>query len=127
MFSLGLILIPVVEKFGEHITAIDEAYDNKPNAALSHILNSSIMTALFNTPLVVIIGWGLHRGMDLNFRHFEAIVLILSIICVGNFLRDQKSNYLEGVLCVLVYVIIAVCAFFYPSFEAHNGTLEGGA
>lgn len=116
----------MVEKFGEHITAIDEAFDNKPNAALAHILNSSIMTALFNTPLVVMIGWGLGRPMDLNFRQFEAIVLILAIICIGNFLRDQKSNYLEGVLCILVYVIIALCAYFYPSFTSEDGTVVMG-
>lgn len=53
--------------------------------------------------------------MDLDFRQFDAIVLILAIIVVGNFLRDGKSNYLEGSLCVLVYVIIAVAAFFYPN------------
>lgn len=35
------------------------------------------------------------------------VLLILAIIVVGNFLRDKKSNYLEGALCVLVYLIIA--------------------
>lgn len=47
-------------------------------------------------------------SQDLNFEPFNIIVLILSIIVVGNFLRDKKSNYLEGALCILVYVIIAV-------------------
>lgn len=32
----------------------------------------------------------------------------MAIIVVGNFLRDLKSNYLEGSLCILVYLIIAV-------------------
>lgn len=26
---MGLILVPLVEKFAEHLTAIDEAYDNQ--------------------------------------------------------------------------------------------------
>lgn len=34
------------------------------------------------------------------------MLLILAIIVVGNFLRDGKSNYLEGALCILVYIII---------------------
>jgi calcium/proton exchanger cax len=55
----GLILVPLVEKAAEHITAIDEAWDDQMNFALSHILGASIQTALLNTPLAVIVGWGL--------------------------------------------------------------------
>lgn len=125
---MGLILVPFVEKFAEHLTAIDEAYDKMPNMALAHVLGASVQTALLNTPIVVIVGWGLGKDMDLNFKQFEAIVLIMSILVVGNFLRDGKSNYLEGVLMVLVYVMIAVCAYYYPNpaEEAEASTTEGG-
>lgn len=43
------------------------------------------------------------------------VLLILSILVVGNFLRDCKSNYLEGALCVCVYVIVAVTTWYYPN------------
>ncbi|KAK4987065.1 hypothetical protein LTR66_007702 [Elasticomyces elasticus] len=112
---MGLILVPLVEKAAEHLTAIDEAWDNQMNFALSHVLGASIQTALLNTPLVVLIGWGLGTRMSLNFELFDAVVLILAILVVGGFLRDGKSNYLEGVLCVFVYVLIAVSAFYYPN------------
>lgn len=36
----------------------------------------------------------------------------MAIIVVGNFLRDLKSNYLEGTLCILVYITIAVGSGF---------------
>lgn len=42
-------------------------------------------------------------------------MLVLSILVVGNFLRDGKSNYLEGALLVLVYIIIAVTSWYYPN------------
>lgn len=127
---MGLILVPLVEKAAEHLTAVDEAYDNQANFALAHVLGASIQTALLNAPLVVIIGWGLssrsdYTPMDFNFHTFEAIMLILAIIVVGNFLRDGKSNYLEGSLCVLVYVIIAVCAFYYPNVVEPSAASEG--
>ena len=60
---LGLILVPLVEKAAEHLTAIDEAWDNQMNFALAHVLGATIQTALFNGPLVVIVGWGLHKAM----------------------------------------------------------------
>ena len=96
------------------------------NLALSHVLGACIQTALFNTPLVVFVGWGLGKQMDLNFEVFDAVVLILAILVVGNFLRDGKSNYLEGVLCILVYVIIAISAFFYPDPTNAAETASGG-
>lgn len=53
--------------------------------------------------------------MDLNFEIFMIVLLVLSILVVGNFLRDGKSNYLEGGLCVLVYIIVAITTWFYPN------------
>lgn len=103
---MGLILVPLVEKVAEHLTAVDEAWDNQMNLALTHVLGATIQTALFNSSLVVIVGWGLGKAMDLNFEVFNIVVLILAIIVVGNFLRDQKSNYLEGSLCILVYMLV---------------------
>ncbi|EPE02336.1 ca2+ h+ antiporter [Ophiostoma piceae UAMH 11346] len=117
---MGLILVPLVEKAAEHMTAVDEAYDNQMNFALAHVLGATLQTAMFNGPLVVIVGWGLHRPMGLDFEIFDMGVLILAIITVGNFLRDQKSNYLEGLLCVIVYISIAVAAYNYPNLETES-------
>ena len=40
--------------------------------------------------------------------------------------RDLKSNYLEGVLCVFVYLIIAVTAWYYPNpQEGQTNVAEG--
>lgn len=59
------------------------------NFALAHCMGATIQTALFNSSLVVIVGWGLNKAMDLNFEIFNIVVLIMAIIVVGNFLRDQ--------------------------------------
>ena len=98
---LGLILLPLVEKAAEHLTAIDEAYDGVINVALYHCLGPSIQTALFNGPLVVIVGWILNKPMDLNFEIFMIVLVVLGILVVGNFLRDGESNWLEGALLVV--------------------------
>ncbi|KAJ5668836.1 hypothetical protein N7462_009906 [Penicillium macrosclerotiorum] len=114
---MGLILVPLVEKAAEHLTAVDEAWDNQINFALFHCLGPSIQTALLNAPLAVLVGWGLDKDMSLNFEIFMVVLLVLSILVVGNFLRDGKSNYLEGSLCVLVYFIIAVTSWYYPKVD----------
>ncbi|KAM0557947.1 hypothetical protein ACHAPJ_005111 [Fusarium lateritium] len=126
---MGLILVPLVEKLAEHLTAIDEAWDNQINLAMSHVLGATLQTALFNAPLAVIVGWGLNKGLDLNFAVFDLVMLILAILTVGRFLQDQKSNYLEGFLLIVLYVAIAVAAFYYPN-PAHGSEgagSEGGS
>jgi len=122
---MGLILVPLVEKFAEHLTAIDEAWDNQMNFALSHVLGATLQTALFNGPLTVIVAWGLDMDFAFDFQLFDIAMLLLAVITVGGFLRDQKSNYLEGFLSVLVYIAIAVAAYYYPN--PHDlEKLEGG-
>lgn len=71
------------------------------NFALYHCLGPSIQTALFNAPLVVLVGWGLGKPMDLNFEIFMMVLLVMSILVVGRFLQDGSSNYLEGSLLVV--------------------------
>jgi hypothetical protein len=54
------------------------------------------------------------KDMDLNFEIFMIVLLVLSIVVVGNFLRDGESNYLEGALlmvslavrCIVVLLIV---------------------
>ncbi|KAF4971852.1 hypothetical protein FSARC_1455 [Fusarium sarcochroum] len=126
---MGLILVPLVEKLAEHLTAIDEAWDNQINLAMSHVLGATLQTALFNAPLAVIVSWGLSKELDLNFAVFDLVMLILAILTVGRFLQDQKSNYLEGFLLVVLYVAIAVAAFYYPDppHGSESAGTEGGS
>ncbi|KAI1265794.1 hypothetical protein F5Y18DRAFT_417068 [Xylariaceae sp. FL1019] len=98
---MGLILVPLVEKAAEHLTAVDEAWDNQINLALSHCIGSTIQTAMLNAPLVVLVAWGQNIPLDLSFETFDIAILIIAIITVGNYLRDQKSDYLEGFLCII--------------------------
>ncbi len=109
---LGLILVPIVEKAAEHISTVEDACNNHMTGALFHCLGSTIQTAMFNTPLVVLVGWAVGRDLDLEFELFNMIVLVLSILVVGSFTKDQKSNYLEGSMCLIVYVLIAIGSYF---------------
>ena len=118
------------------------------NFALAHVLGATLQTALFNSSLAVIVGWGLDKSLvrspfgldcgidlltlskDLNFPLFQAFLLILAILCVGNFLKDGESNYLEGSLCVLIYLIIAISTYYVPNppgLDAAIGDTGGNA
>lgn len=114
-----------MEKVSEHLTAMNKARQNQMNYAIAQVLGSSIQTALLNTPLVILVGWALGKEMSLNFEVFDAAMLILAVIVVSSFLKDGKTDYLEGMLGVFVYLLIAVAAFYYPNPTAHGQSVQG--
>lgn len=65
------------------------------------------MTAIFVTPLVVIIGWCMNKDMTLYFTLFETVSLFVTAFVVNYLVLDGRSNYLEGALLVAAYAIIA--------------------
>lgn len=121
----GLILVPIVEKVSEHLTAMHKAHQNQLNYALAQVLGSSIQTALLNTPLIVLIAWAMDKKMSLNFEIFDAVMLILAVVVVSSFLKDGRSDYLEGMLSVFVYLLIAVSAYYYPNPTSEAGKSGG--
>ncbi|KAK5103276.1 hypothetical protein LTR16_006936 [Cryomyces antarcticus] len=59
--------------------------------------------------------------MTLYFDGFQVACLFISIILVNYLIQDGKSHWLEGVLLMATYLIIAVSAWFYPA----NGEVAG--
>ncbi|QSS66076.1 calcium/proton exchanger [Histoplasma capsulatum] len=111
---IGLILIPIVGNAAEHVTAIVVAYKNKMDLAIGVAIGSSLQIALFVTPFLVILGWIMGRDMTLHFHSFETVTFFLSQLVVTLLIQDGKSNYLEGGLCLGMYIIIALAFFVYP-------------
>ncbi|TID25231.1 calcium/proton exchanger [Venturia nashicola] len=121
---IGLIILPIVGNAAEHVTAVTVAAKNKMDLAIGVAVGSSIQIALFITPVVVILGWCMDKGMSLYFNLFETVSLFVAVFVVNFLVLDGRSNYLEGVLLMAAYIIIAVCAFFYPN-EAEQSSLGG--
>ena len=105
---IGLILIPIVGNAAEHVTAVVVAYKNKMDLAIGVAIGSSLQIALFVTPFLVILGWIMDRNMTLHFETFETVSFFLASLVVTLLIQDGKSNYLEGGLCIALYVIIAL-------------------
>ncbi|GJJ73605.1 Ca2+:H+ antiporter [Entomortierella parvispora] len=112
---VGIILLPIVGNAAEHVTAVSVAMKNKMDLAIGVAVGSSTQIALFVTPLMVIIGWIIGQPMTLFFHTFETCVLFVSVLIVNYLIQDGESNWLEGVMLLAAYVIIAIAFYFYPS------------
>lgn len=63
---------------------------------------------------MVLLGWILDKPLALLFDPFESLVLYISVNTMGYVVADGRSNWLEGVILVCLYVVIAVTFWFYP-------------
>lgn len=122
---IGLILLPIVGNAAEHVTAVVVALKNKMDLAIGVAIGSSLQIALFVTPFLVILGWIMGKDMTLHFETFETVAFFLSALVVTLLIQDGKSNYLEGLLCLGMYIIIALAFYVYPD-DATDG-VGGGA
>ncbi|OQD84246.1 hypothetical protein PENANT_c013G03662 [Penicillium antarcticum] len=111
---IGLVLIPIVGNAAEHVTAVVVAYKDKMDLAIGVAIGSSLQIALFVTPFLVILGWIMGIEMTLHFQTFETVAFFISGLVVTLLIQDGKSNYLEGGMCLGMYIILALAFYVYP-------------
>ncbi|TBU35627.1 calcium/proton exchanger [Dichomitus squalens] len=105
---IGLILLPIVANAAEHVTSVWMALKNKMELTIGICVGSSIQIAAFVVPLLVIVGWITHHDLTLFFADFETIVLFVSVLLVNFLIQDGKSNYMEGLMLITLYLVIAL-------------------
>jgi Ca2+:H+ antiporter len=111
---IGLILLPIASNATEHLAAVIFAWKNKIQMASSIAIGSSIQIALFVIPLLVLIAWMGDRPLTLLFDPFATILLFLTVLIVNFAIADNRSNYLEGFVLIMVYLIVALTVWFVP-------------
>ncbi|KAG1873021.1 calcium/proton exchanger [Suillus subalutaceus] len=111
---VGLILLPIVSNAAEHATAVTVSVKDKLTLSLSVTVGASIQIALFVIPFIVTLGWIMDKPLTLLFDPLESIVLFLSVLTVNYIVQDGKSNWLEGMILMCLYMILIVTFWFYP-------------
>lgn len=120
---IGLVLIPIVGNAAEHVTAVVVAWKDKMDLAIGVAIGSSLQIALFVTPFLVIVGWIIDVPLTLHFQTFETVAFFISGLVVTFLIQDGKSNYLEGGLCLGMYIILALAFYVYPDSDTVGDAL----
>ncbi|TFK42374.1 Sodium/calcium exchanger protein-domain-containing protein [Crucibulum laeve] len=111
---IGLILLPIVANAAEHVTSVWMAMKDKMELTITICVGSSIQIAAFVVPLLVIVGWISGHELTLFFANFETIILFVSVILVNTLIQDGKSNYMEGLMLLSLYFVIALSFWVSP-------------
>ncbi|MDQ2941530.1 MAG: calcium/proton exchanger [Chloroflexota bacterium] len=109
---IGMILIPIIGNLAEHIVGVTLAYKNKMDFSLITSLGSATQIALFAAPVLVFFSLAVGQPLTLVFTPLEVVAVAAATFIAAYIALDGRSNWVEGIQLVSVYVILAI-AFFY--------------
>ncbi|KAJ7727286.1 Calcium/proton exchanger [Mycena maculata] len=111
---VGIILLPIVGNAAEHVTAVSVSVKDKLTLSLGVAVGSSIQIALFVIPFIITLGWILGKPLTMLFDPYESVAVFLAVLTVNYVVQDGKSNWLEGMILMCLYVILALTFWYYP-------------
>jgi Ca2+:H+ antiporter len=109
---VGAIIIGIVGNAAEHTSAIILARKGKIDLSIGIAAGSGTQIALFVVPILVIAGIIMGKPVTLVFTIFELAGIFLAAIILNLISHDGKSNWFEGLMLTVVYIIIAIGFFF---------------
>ncbi len=112
---VGVILVALVGNAAEHSTAVLMAMKNKMDLALGIAVGSSLQIALLVAPLLVFTSYLFGAPLDLIFTPFEVAAVAMSVLILGFVSMDGESHWMEGVMLVGVYAMLAIAFYFLPA------------
>ena len=110
-FFVGVIIVPTIGNLAEHLVAVQLAAKDKMEFAMAVSYGSSLQVALFVAPVLVLLGALLGQPMDLVFTPLEVAAVAAAVGISALIALDGESNWLEGALLMIVYLILAVSFF----------------
>ncbi|CEM12943.1 unnamed protein product [Vitrella brassicaformis CCMP3155] len=120
---IGVVLLPIAGNAAEHWTAVSVAVRNKLDLTIGVAAGSSTQIALFVVPFAVLMGWALGQPMSMDFKPLETTILFIAVLIVMAVVADGRSNWLEGMMLMAAYLLVAIVLWFSP-INGDDGLLE---
>jgi Ca2+:H+ antiporter len=118
---VGVFVVAIVGNAAEHSTAVWMALRNKMDLAVGIAIGSALQIALFVAPVLVFASYLRPEPLDLLFTPLEVAAMFLAVIIAYMVAEDGESNWLEGAMLLLIYLILGMAFFFLPQGAAGHG------
>lgn len=118
---VGVIVVAIIGNAAEHSTAVLVAMKNKMDLSVNIAVGSSIQIALFVAPVLVFVSMVMHpaQPLDLHFTALEIVAVVISIAVLALVCNDGESHWMEGVMLLAVYAMLALAFYHLPDGGAH--------
>lgn len=103
----GLVVVAIAGNAIENVVGIQLAYRNKADFALAVIIQSPLQVALVLAPALVLLSLLTATTLTLVFAPLLVMAVAITVLAVAFIVFDSESNWLEGVVLIALYAIIA--------------------
>jgi Ca2+:H+ antiporter len=116
-------VVAIIGNAAEHSTAVLVAMKDKMDLSVNIAVGSSLQIALFVAPVLVFASMAMGHSpvLDLHFTLLELITMLAAILVLGQICQDGESHWMEGVMLLAVYGIIALAFYNLPAETATGG------
>lgn len=110
---VGLVFVPLIGGLPEYFNTISMALEKRMGMVLAASAGSSIQIALLMAPILVLVSLAMPVRLDLVFSIVELAVLGLATFLFSEITRDGELVWLEGLLLILLYIMMASTVFIF--------------
>eukprot|EP00117_Sycon_ciliatum_P035416 scpid30741/ scgid26858/ Low affinity vacuolar monovalent cation/H(+) antiporter; Vacuolar Na(+)/H(+) exchanger len=117
---IGVTLLAIVPDIPEIVNGVQFAMQN--NISLSIEVGSSIavQVCLLQIPILVWVDAIYGIGFHLVFNDTQLWTVIFGVLVMNYIFMDGKSDYFQGVILVIVYIILVTIYYFIPTSALHT-------
>jgi Ca2+:H+ antiporter len=109
---IGFVILPLVGNAAEQFSALTLAAKDRLGTASEIAVGASMQLAMLVVPLLVLLGAVTGHPFDLAFSPLELTALTVGTLLTRQLLDDGKTNWLEGVMLLGLYLSFAGAVFF---------------
>jgi Ca2+:H+ antiporter len=103
----GLVVVAIAGNAVENVVGVQLAARNRPDFAISVVINSALQVALLLTPVLVFASLFFATTLTLVFPALLAISLLVAAAITSLVVYDGESTWEEGSILIGLYVVIA--------------------
>jgi Ca2+:H+ antiporter len=103
----GLVVVAIAGNAVENVVGVQLAARNRPDFAISVIVNSALQVALLLTPILVFASLFFATTLTLVFPTLLALALLVAAAIASLVVYDGESTWEEGAILCGLYVVVA--------------------
>ncbi|XP_071087654.1 uncharacterized protein [Haliotis cracherodii] len=111
-YFVGVTMLAVVPELPEVVNGVQFALQNNVNLGIEIGSSTAIQVCLVQVPILVLINLIYPLGFVLIFQDVHLFAVIFSVIVINYTFQDGKSDYFQGSVVVLIYIVLMLMYFF---------------
>ncbi|XP_041358992.1 low affinity vacuolar monovalent cation/H(+) antiporter-like [Gigantopelta aegis] len=109
---VGVTMLSVIPELPEVVNGVQFALQNNVNLGIEIGSSTAIQVCLVQIPLLVLINLIYPMGLILVYQDVHFWAVIFSVIVINYIFQDGKSDYFQGSIVVLIYLVLMLMYFF---------------